>query len=162
MLTLGYVGSQGRRLLTLADINKAIILGDPDTAQERRPYAQQSPNFGIINQIRSNGTSNYNALQGSLRVRSWHGLTSQLVYTWAHAHDDMSYWRGALPQNSFDLKADYGNSDLDTRHNFSALISYTLPDCSKSPRWLLEGWQVSSLLSLHSGQPFTVFTESDH
>jgi Carboxypeptidase regulatory-like domain len=161
MLTLGYVGSQGRRLLTLADINQPS-LGDPDTAQERRPYAEQAPNFGIINQIESNGTSNYNALQGSLKVRSWRGLTSQLVYTWAHAHDDMSYWRGALPQNSFDVKADYGNSDLDTRHNFSALVTYKLPSPSKGPRWFLEGWQVSSLLSFRTGQPFTVFTESDN
>jgi hypothetical protein len=161
MLTLGYVGSQGRRLLTLADINQPS-LGDPDTAQERRPYAQQSPNFGIINEIESNGTSNYNALQLSLNVRSWRGLTSQLAYTWGHAHDDMSYWRGALPQNSFDLKADYGNSDLDTRHNFTALLSYKMPSPSKGPRWFLEGWQVSSLLSFHTGQPFTVFTAFDN
>ena len=120
LLTLGYVGSQGRRLLTMAEINQPA-LGDPDTAQKRRPYSQ-FPNFGIINQIESNGTSNYNALQATLKIKDWHRLTSQFAYAWAHALDDMTNYRGSSPQNSFDLKADYGNGDLDTRHSFSALL----------------------------------------
>jgi len=159
LLTLGYVGSLGRRLLTMAEINQPS-LGDPDTAQQRRPYSQ-FPNFGIINQIESRGTSNYNSLQTTIKIKAWHGLTSQIAYTWAHAHDDMTNYRGALPQNSFDLKADYGNSDFDTRHNFTALLSYNLPGRSTGPQWLLQGWQVSGLLSFHTGQPFTVFTEND-
>jgi hypothetical protein len=160
MLTIGFVGSQGRRLLTLADINQPS-LGDPDTAQQRRPYSQ-FPNFGIINQIEAKGTSNYNSLQATFRIKSWHGLTSQFAYTWAHALDEMSYYRGALPQDSFNLKADYGNSDFDTRHNLTALISYALPTHSVGPRWLLNGWRLSSLVSFHSGQPFSVLTGSDN
>jgi hypothetical protein len=160
LLTVGYVGSQGRRLLTLADINQPA-LGDPDTAQQRRPFSQ-FPNFGIINQIEGKGSSNYNSLQSTLKIKAWHGLTGQFAYTWAHGLDDMTNYRGSLPQNSFDLKADYGNSDFDTRHNFTALISYEIPGRSKGPQWLLRGWQVSGLLSLHTGQPFTVLTENDN
>jgi len=160
LLTLGYVGSQGRRLLTMAEINQPS-LGDPDTAQQRRPYSQ-FPNFGIINQIESRGTSNYNSLQTTLKIKDWHGLTSQFAYAWAHSLDDMTNYQGALPQNSFELKADYGNSDFDTRHNFTALLSYNLPGRSTGPQWLLQGWQVSGLLSFHTGQPFTVFTETDN
>jgi hypothetical protein len=158
--TLGYVGSQGRQLLTLADINQPS-LGDPDTAQQRRPYSQ-FPNFGIINQIEANATSNYNSLQTTLKIKDWRGLTSQFAYTWAHAHDEISQSRFALPQNSFDLKADYGNSDFDTRHNFTALLSYSLPSPSTGRRWLLHGWQLSSLLSFHTGQPFSVLTANDN
>jgi hypothetical protein len=160
LLTFGYVGSQGRRLLTLADINQPT-LGDPNTAQERRPFSA-FPNFGIINQIESDGSSNYNSLQAALKMKSWHGLTSQLTYTWAHALDDMTQYRGALPQNSLDLRDDYGNSDFDTRQNFTALLSYELPGPSKGAQWLLRGWQVSGLLSFHTGQPFTVLTEDDN
>lgn len=123
LLDVGYVGSQGRRLLTLADINQPS-LGDPATAQERRPYHTRFPDFGIINQIESNGSSNYNSLQAALKIRSWHRLTSQFAYTWAHARDDMTWYRGAIPQNSFDLRADYGNGDYDTRHNLTSLLSY--------------------------------------
>lgn len=160
LLTLGYVGSEGRRLLTLADINQPS-LGDPATAQQRRPYFSQFPNFGIINQIEGNGTSNYNSLQATLKIKDWHGLTSQFAYTWAHALDEMSESRYLLPQNSVDLKADYGNSDFDTRHNFTGLISYRLPGRSKGSRWLLDGWQISSLLSFHTGQPFNITTAQD-
>ena len=60
------------------------------------------------------------------------------------------------------MKADYGNSDSETRHNFTALLSYNLPSRSTGPQWLLQGWQVSGLLSFHTGQPFTVFTETDN
>jgi hypothetical protein len=154
------VGSQGRKLLTLADINQPS-LGDPNTAQQRKPYSQ-FPNFGIINEIESNGTSNYNSFQTTLKIRDWHGLTSQFAYTWAHTLDDMTQYRYVLPQNSFDLKADYGSSDFDTRHNFTALVSYNLPSSSKGPQWLLNGWEVSSLLSFHTGQPFNITTASDN
>jgi hypothetical protein len=160
LLTLGYVGGQGRRLLTLADINQPS-LGDPNTAQQRRPYSQ-FPNFGIINEIESNGTSNYNSFQTTLKIKDWHRVTSQFAYTWAHGLDEMTQYRFVLPQNSFDLKADYGNSDFDTRHNFTALVSYSLPSPSKGPRRLLEGWEVSSLLSFHTGQPFNITTASDN
>lgn len=74
----------------------------------------------------------------------------------------MTQYRFLLPQNSFDLKADYGNSDFDTRHNFTTLISYDLPGRSKGPRWLLQGWQVSSLLSFHTGQPLFITTANDN
>ena len=159
LLTLGYIGSEGRRLLTLADINQPS-LGDPATAQQRRPYSQ-FPNFGIINEIEANGTSNYNSLQTTLKIKDWHGLTSQFAYTWGHALDEMTQYRFFLPQNSFDLKADYGNSDFDTRHNFTALASYNLPSPSKGPGWLLAGWQASGLLSFHTGQPLNITTIND-
>jgi len=160
LLSLGYVGSGGRRLLTLADINQPS-LGDPSTAQQRRPYFLQFPDFGIINQIESKGDSSYNALQTLLKVRRWGRLTSQFAYTWAHARDDMTYYRGALPQDSFNLKADYGNSDYDTRHNFAGLFSYEFPRSRRAPRWLSDGWQVSTLLSFHTGQPFNIYTAAD-
>jgi len=160
LLTLGYVGSAGHRLLILTDINQPS-LGDPATAQGRRPYRSQFPNFGIIDQIQSNGGSNYNSFQTSLKIKTWRGLTSQCAYTWAHALDDLTEYRRALPQNSFDFKADYGNTLHDTRHNFTALLSYELPNSSSGPKLLLHGWQVSGLFSFHTGQPFSVLTAAD-
>jgi hypothetical protein len=177
LLQLGYVGSAGHRLLTTEDINQTAI--NPTLAsnllnaatpaataaaqaalQATRPYYAQFPDFGIINQIETNGASNYNSLQAILKVREWHRFTSQFTYTWGHALDDMTAYRGTLPQDSTDLKGDYGNSDFDTRQNFTALLNYDLPNAS---RWkpLLNGWALSSLVSLHTGQPFTVFSSTD-
>jgi hypothetical protein len=154
LLQVGYVGSAAHRLMTTADINQPALGGGS------RPFATQFPDFGVINQIETNGNSNYNSLQTVLKVREWHRFTSQFTYTWAHGLDDMTAYRGTLPQDSFNLKGDYGNMDFDTRHNFTAALNYDLPLAN---RWkpLLNGWTLSSLLSFHTGQPFTVFSSND-
>jgi hypothetical protein len=154
MWQVGYVGSQGRKLQTIQDINQA----DPLTGI--RPYASAFPNFAIINEIHSNGASNYNSLQTVLKIRNWHRLNTQFAYTWAHSLDDMTAYRGAMPQDNFNLPGDYGNSDFDTRHNFTTLISYSLPSPNRV-RWLLGGWELSSLFSFHTGQPFNITTAND-
>jgi hypothetical protein len=68
VLQVGYVGTQGRRLLVATDINEAapgsgFIPGTNAQGftyqQASRPYFAQYPNFGVINQIESAGTSNY-------------------------------------------------------------------------------------------------------
>ena len=178
LLQVGYVGSAGHRLLTTADINQAAFVPaqaaieyNPASTPAQvaaaqaaiaatRPYAAAFPDFGIINQIETNGNSNYNSLQTVLKVREWHRFTSQFTYTWAHGLDDMTAYRGTLPQDSFNLKGDYGNMDFDTRHNFVAVMNYSLPNASRF-KPLLNGWQLSSLVSLHTGQPFTVFSSTD-
>ena len=58
--------------------------------QAARPYFATFPDFGVINQIETNGNSNYNSLQTVLKVREWHRFTSQFTYTWAHGLDDMT------------------------------------------------------------------------
>jgi len=76
--------------------------------------------------------------------------------------DEVTGYRGNLPQNSYDLKGDYGNSDFDTRHAFTAQLNYDLPNSNRGPRWLVNGWQLSSLLTIHTGQPFNVTTDTDN
>jgi Carboxypeptidase regulatory-like domain/TonB dependent receptor len=176
LLQVGYVGSAAHRLLTTQDINQPALSPAEAIAQaaddqvalaaalgaqlKSRPFYAQFPDFGIINQIESNANSNYNSFQTSLRIREWHRFSGQFTYTWAHALDDMSAYRGAVPQNSFDIQGDYGNSDFDTRHNFTSLLNYDLPSASRM-RLLLNGWQLSSLLSFHTGQPFNITTNVD-
>jgi len=159
-LQVGYVGSAAHRLLTTQDINQPALNATGNVIQSSRPYYSQFPDFGYINEIEADGNSNYNSLQAVLKVREWHRFTSQFTYTWAHALDDMTAYRGTLPQDSFFLQGDYGNSDFDTRHNFTGLLNYDLPGASHL-KPLLSGWALSSLISLHTGQPFTVFSSSD-
>jgi carboxypeptidase family protein/TonB-dependent receptor-like protein len=145
---IGYVGSEGRRLSILLNINQPL-----NAAGTLLPYGSQYPNFGAINQLNSIGTSNYNALQSTLRFRGWHGLSSQLGYTWAHNLDEISAYRGVIPFDSNNIKADYGNSDFDTRHSFTGTLSWDLPGSSHGPKALTHGWNVSTVLSFHTGQP---------
>jgi hypothetical protein len=142
VLQVGYVGSEGRKLSVMQNIN------------QNGAFNSQFPNFGSILQLNSIGSSNYNSLQTVLKIRTWHGLSGQFAYTWAHALDDMTEYRASIPHDSFNLKLDYGNGDFDTRHNFTSYLSYEIPGSSHGPRWLSHGWEVSTLISIHSGQPF--------
>ena len=112
------------------------------------------PAVGSILQLNSNGTSNYNALQAVLKVRSWHGLTAQFNYTWAHALDQVTEYRGVIPFDSFNLALDYGNSDFDTRQAFTGFWTYDIPGSKHGPAILTHGWQFGGAVNFHTGQPF--------
>ena len=164
VLQVGYVGMEARRLLVVTDINEAApgsgFLPGTDAQgftyqQASRPYFSQYPNFGVINQISSSGTSNYNSLQVTFRTRVWHGVSTQFNYTWAHSLDEITAYVGAIPQDSTNFKNDYGNSDFDIRHNFSGYVVYDIPGAHWGPQWLTHGWEATSKMQFHTGEPFT-------
>ena len=97
---IGYVGSQGRRQLSLIDINQAApgIYANNSERQAARPYYNLYPQYGNINELESIGTSNYNSLQTQLRLQNWHGISSSIIYTWSHNLDMVTNYRGALPR----------------------------------------------------------------
>src|SRR6266849_398811 len=138
---IGYVGSEGRKLNIVSNINQNNAF----------------PQFGPILQLNTIGTSNYNALQTIFRTRGWRGLSSQFGYTWSHALDEVSEYRGQVADDPFNLKAQYGNGDFDTRHLFTISGTYDVP---KAP-WATSGltkrvfndWQISSVMNWHRGQP---------
>jgi len=148
---VGYVGTEGRHLSVLLNINQMVPGATPGTFVQ--PFGAQYPNFNNINQLNSIGTSNYNALQTTLRTRAWHGLSSNFVYTYGHALDEITAYRGVIPFDSYNLKADYGNSDFDTRQTFVGTVSWDIPGSSRGPKALTHGWTVSSIVSFHGGQP---------
>jgi len=145
---IGYVGSEGRKLNLVSNINQ------PNPTTGIIPY----PNFGNILQLNTIGNSNYNALQTTFKLRSWHGLTSEFAYTWAHALDDISQYREIIVDDAYNPKLDYGNSDFDTRQLFTINLSYDVPKApwatSSWSRHIFNDWQVSSVMNWHSGQPF--------
>jgi hypothetical protein len=142
VIQLGYVGSAGHKLSVMDDINQV--------GQLNAQYA----NIGEVLQLNSVGNSNYNALQSTFKIRSWHGLSSQFAYTWAHELDTMSEYRGSIQTDYRNPSLDYGSGDFDTRQNFTAFFTYDIPGSSHGPKILTHGWQVSSLMSFHGGQPF--------
>ena len=162
VMQIGYVGSEGRHLLAIRDINQALPGVYATTAEQNatRPFYSTFPAYTFINEIQSIGTSNYNSLQTTLKVSDMHGFTAQAAYTWSHSMDEVTAYRGALPQDSTNFKGDYGPSDFDLRNIFVGLISYNLPGTQK---WSLlsKGWQLNSLFTAHSGLPFSVFSSSD-
>lgn len=176
--SLGYVGSNARHLLSILNINQPALNSSGNVVDSTRPYYSDSriqpyaSHYGDINQIESIGTSNYNSLQASIRMNNWHGLTSQVAYTWSHALDEVTAYRGALPQNSIatgsgcgavfnaGFKCDYGNSDFDTRNTGIVQLTYDVPGLEKW-KGFTHGWQLNSLMNFHGGQPFNVLSDSD-
>ncbi|HMJ63128.1 MAG TPA: hypothetical protein VK493_15255 [Bryobacteraceae bacterium] len=151
---LGYTGSFSRHLPVTADINQLPIGG------AARPYAASFPNLATINEIQSVGNGYYNGMVASVRTSSYHGLLAKLNYTYGHSRDDLSATRGAIPQNSYNIRGDYGNADFDIRHSFVGFVSYSLPSPSHA-KLLLGGWQLNSLLSFYTGVPLTVLSGTD-
>ncbi len=161
---LGYVGSQGRKLLSLRNINQPFLGGSA------RPYDGvdfAGNTYSDINQIESIGTSNYNSLQAIVRTSNFHGLTTQASYTWGHNLDEVTAYRGALPQDSYNFKnnlpgnrGDYGNSDFDTRNSFKGYINYVLPGAG-TMKMLTNGWELNSSFAFNGGQPITLYNGDD-
>ena len=120
-----------------------------------RPYYSQFPNLAAINEVQSVANGHFNGLLGSVRTTNFHGFTTKLSYTLGHSMDDLSYARDIIPQNSYCLRCDYGNSDFDIRNSFSMFLTYALPQPAKY-RALLGGWQLNTLFSFFTGTPFTV------
>ena len=157
---IGYVGTEGRHLLAIRDINQAALNSSGNPDQTTRPYYAQFPNFTFINEVQSIGTSNYSSLQATIRAASIHGFSAQAAYTWSHSFDEVTAYRGALPQDSTNFKGDYGQSDFDNRNIADALITYQVPG-SQHLKALTSGWQANSLMTFHSGLPFSVYSSSD-
>jgi Carboxypeptidase regulatory-like domain len=163
---LGFVGSQGRHQLSIVDLNQGALQSAQNQAssnsalllQESRPYFGSFPNYGNINEIQSIGDSNYASLQATLRASDLHHFSAQFAYTWSHSFDDVTAYRGALPQNSVNFKDDYGQSDFDQRNIFVGTVTYDVPGSHVMPV-LTKGWQANAKFSFHSGSPFSVFTD---
>jgi hypothetical protein len=153
-MQVGYVGSQGRRLLSLLNINQPFLGGTG------RPFDALYPQYGDINQIESIGTSNYNSLQAVFRATSVHGVTTQFSYTWSHNLDEVTQYRGQLPQDSTNFKGDYGNSDFDTRNTFVGYVNYAVPGF-RGPKLVTHGWELNSIVTVKGGQPINLVTGTD-
>ncbi len=101
-----------------------------------------------------------------LEQRPWHGLSYLLAYTWSKSIDNGSELLGSATegqyaQDSHNLRGERGLSGFDTRHRlvWSSAYETAVPNAVRShtARALLRSWQLGAILSLQSGQPFTVY-----
>ena len=153
-ITVAYVGNTGVHLDGLLDINQATPGTTPIAT--RRPY----PYFAQIWQLQDRLISNYNGLQVTAERRS-RDLTFMASYTYSHALDENSNNLGTAV-DSYDLHADYGNSDQDIPNRFVGSVNYTLPfQGSGWRRNAVQGWAMNAILTYGDGIPFSVLSGSN-
>lgn len=163
-LELSYTGSHGSHI-------NGFILNDqnfPNTPTARGGFPPD-PRFGESFQEHSFGQTWYHGFSAQLRQRVTHGVSFTAGYTWAKAEDTVSTFTGGptdspVPQNSYDIAGNKGLSNFDVRHRFVFNYVWDLPfgkgkaylNQSKIADAILGGWQAGGLLTVTSGQPFTV------
>jgi hypothetical protein len=149
-LSVSYVGTRGVHLDDLVDINA----GSPGTTNVtvNRPY----PFFAQILQIQTNMISSYNAVQVTAERRA-RNLSFLASYTYSHALDENTNSPGVPVANPYNLRADYGDSDLNIPNRFVASATYQLPFKSSGRlKPLVQGWQLNTILQYFDGLPFSV------
>ncbi len=171
---IGYVGTHSSHIRELAQLNPAVYMpGSTLTSDQRRVF----PGYGSIVQTTDDVNSHYSGLQLSLEKRIsqtgfFHGLTVLANYTWSKAIDDLPVGSGVegTPVSTIPFwflgrhQLDYGVSDFDHTHLMVFSYNWQLPAFSSTPRYtraLLGNWEMSGILTMQSGDPFTVLAGKD-
>lgn len=176
---IGYVGNHSVHQLQLLDINQpplgagygpgCVNPPDPVCEQNARPFNAQFPTLSQINTISSAGFATYHSLQAVLRSNDFHGLTTQIAFTWSHNLDtaseveDFFGTSGYVPQDSTNLRSDYGNSEFDQRRALLITYVYAIPSPRSGGFLQVAGrnWQVSGTTTLRDGLAAPLLTFGD-
>ena len=125
----------------------------------RAPFIGINPNADLWT---GDGISFYNALQVGLTKKMSHGLQITAAYTYSHSLDEGSglgaglFFNGNDPLNP---RTSYASSDFDRTHVFNIGYLYNLPtikDATGILNVLINGWGVTGVTVLQSGEPFSV------
>ncbi|MGB8536930.1 MAG: carboxypeptidase regulatory-like domain-containing protein [Acidobacteriaceae bacterium] len=190
VMTVNYVGTAGRHNIVIDEANPAtpslcLALSQPSevapgsnvcgpfaetglftTAAGQTVQARQElgpsggVNFGSTGWFRTQGTSSYNALEGSLQYMA--GRTSVLVaYTYSKSLDDSS---AATEQiQPFDPSLERALSAFNVKHNFVTSYSYQIPfeKAYSHASALTKGWTFSGITRFSTGFPVTIAENDD-
>jgi hypothetical protein len=169
--SVGYVGTQGRRL--------QVHVGN-NSVRQLLPLGLNAQNYimfpdfarGGVSENASWGTSDYNGLQTTFERRFSGGLQFLANYTWSKCRSDA---RSILSNNvggyrapflpGFGLRADYALCDYDIGQVFHASGGYALPfghghrflgGATGAGDKIVGGWQVNAIFTAQGGQPTTI------
>jgi hypothetical protein len=166
VVTVGYVGSQGRNLFLRSITNLMTGLTVDSATGKASAVRQFGGRFAEIDYKTSGGTDNYNGLQTTVSRRYSKGLTLGAQYTWAHSIGNSGGSNEAnTAGNPFNFRADHGNNNFDVRQSFNLDALYELPfgrgqrfgsSISNAFDALLGGWQLGGIVNARSGVPIDV------
>ncbi|MFN2447798.1 MAG: carboxypeptidase regulatory-like domain-containing protein [Vicinamibacterales bacterium] len=155
MVSVGYVGSKSTDQTRNFNLNQPRL--GPGTVASRRPYQ----GFGDITMNDGTGTASYHAMEAKVQRRLSDGLDLLVAYTLSKSIDDGVTSDGGVGnagvQNSYARDLEQALSAWDRRHRLVVSGSYFIP----FENVLARDWQVSAILTLTSGSPFTPGLSTD-
>lgn len=167
-LEVGYLGNHQSHQLYQPDPNtgQLVFTSNPAiTSTSTRPY----PDIGSISGTASFGFGNYEAMTAQLTKRYSAGLQFSAAYTYGHALSDtgttLSGSSGFYQVDNANTALSYSTAAWDIRHNFVTSFNYDLPfghgmkyggNMNKVADIALGNWHVNGILSLRTGQPYTL------
>jgi hypothetical protein len=178
VLDVGYSGSKGTHLIGIVDLDQAapgvalaaglhaangntiFTTADDPHINAARPYL----GYNAINAIESAFDSNYNGLLVSFKKRFGVAGLMGVSYTYSKNLTDNASDRSNAPQSSYDYhNGEYGPATLDRQQVIAVNYVYEIPIFKSSKgalAYALRGWELSGILSIYTGSPFTVTTSS--
>jgi hypothetical protein len=172
-LHAGYVGSRSHKLFSTYIRNRAVYAGgipfNTATVNERRPDQSVYEYLDVHNGSRGY----YDAGVLTLTVPAWRGLSFNASYWFSKAIDlgtdytntggGAGSGRRTAGQDGFDVHGDMkGLSDFDQPHAFLLQATYNLSRGGGGRlRQVYRNWNLSAVMLLKNGTPFTVDSGSD-
>jgi hypothetical protein len=184
-LQVGYVGQIAYHLMVPFKYNQLVYnpggdLPSPYFANGSGPQlaAAIDSTGGTVSGTQSNGRMMYNALQAVLQKTLSHGLQYQVSYTFSKCMSNNTGYYGtwsnqrasdtASPywQNVYDVAAEWSPCYYDATHTLTSYAVYDLPigtgktfgtNMNKAANAVVGGWEVSPILSIHTGFPIAMY-----
>ena len=171
LATATYIGNRTDHILGAHEINMPLPSPTATTGNEqaRRPLTLLNPTQGAyyasIVQTDDGNFADYHGLLLKLDHRFSHHITWLTNYTYSHCistYDFGGELAGNNYQNPNNRNAEKADCNFDRRHifNTSAVIQSGGLG-SGFVNKLTKDWQLAPIISLYTGQPFTITTSSD-
>jgi len=139
-LAITYVGQAGRDLL------------------RQEGLAQPNANFtGAFLLTNNDAISNYNALQVQYRKPFSSRIQALVNYSYSHSLDSASNDTiAAISSSVISSRNDYASSRFDSRHIFSAALTFAIPGFARKGTisWISKDWSLEAMAVARSGFPF--------
>src|SRR6266850_6724899 len=130
-----------------------------------------NPQFSTINFITNNAGNNYHSLNAQVTMRPTRGITWQSTYTWSKnlGINAIIGLLGASFTNPVDRRPDYTLMPDSRTHDFRTNGTFALPfgpgqkllgTSSGTLARIVEGWQMSWIANVNTGQPLSIATFS--
>ena len=168
-ISAGYMFVAGHKLVRPIDLNVGPPVGkEPGTGKDIYAFAINDPNIpappggshgtnGIFYFTDSTGNSVYHGVTLQAIEKAGKYFTLNANYTLSHTLDDGTFVTFvSTPQSNAQRNLERANSNQDARHRFIANFVAEAPEHT-----FLRYFQLSSIVTLQSARPFTLFVGFD-